>query len=211
MNQPISIDQKVSAVLTAYHERLDAELPELMQHTLDEPEATWDPFLLAVGPQTGQLLNIFIKSLSKPKILEVGTSYGYSTIWLAEAARATGGHVTTLELHGYKAAHAREMAAKAGLENYIDFKIGDALQTIAELPARFDFVLIDLWKDLYEPCAHVIYPKLNPGAIVVADNMVRPGGDYVQDYTKALLSKPGMTSVLLPVGSGIEISRYRPN
>jgi predicted O-methyltransferase YrrM len=72
----------------------------------------------AVGPETGQLINVIAKSLQAPRILELGTSFGYSGIRLAEAARATGGRLTTMELHDYKSAHAREMAIKASLAGH---------------------------------------------------------------------------------------------
>ena len=169
-----------------------------------------DQLLLAVGPETGRLLNILARSLAKPNILELGTSYGYSGIWLAEAARARGGRVTTMELADYKSKHAREMSAKAGLAEYVDFKVGDAVKLIGELPLRFDFVLVDLWKDMYVPCLEAFYPKLNPGAIVVADNMRVPDPVAAKRYQEAVRAKPGMTSVMLPVGSGIEISRFEP-
>ena len=165
----------------------------------------------AIGPETGQLLNILVKSLQAPNILELGTSFGYSGIWLGEAARANGGRLTSMEMHEYKSAHAQEMAAKAGLAQHIDFKIGDAVQMTAELPFGLDFVFLDLWKDLYVPRLEAFYPKLNPGAIIVADNMLRPGGEDVMRYGRAIRAKPGMTSVLLPVGTGLEISRYEPN
>jgi predicted O-methyltransferase YrrM len=202
------MDEKVLAVLDAYHQRMRDEEKRRQEAP---PTGDWrDQVLLAVGPETGQLLNILAKSLRAPHILEIGTSYGYSGIWLAEAARASGGRVTTLELQDYKAAHARDMATKAGLAGHIDFQVGDALQLIAALPGKVDFVLLDLWKDLYVPCLEAFYPKLNPGAIIVADNMTYPGGEEVKRYGRAVRAKPGMTSVLLPVGSGIEVSRYEP-
>ena len=73
---------------------------------------------------------------------------------------------------------------------------------IAELPSKIDFVLLDLWKDLYVPCLELFYPKLKPGAIIVADNMLFPGDADVRRYGKAIRKKPGITSVLLPVGTG---------
>ena len=76
--------------------------------------------------------------------------------------------------------------------------------------AGIDFVLLDLWKDLYSPCLDAFYPRLNAGAIIVADNMLRPGGELMQRYADAVRAKPGMSSVLLPVGTGIEVSRFRP-
>ena len=100
------------------------------------------------------------------------------------------------------------MATKAGLADYIDFKVGDALDLIAEYDAGIDFVLLDLWKDMYVPCLEAFYPKLNPGAIIVADNMIRPGGPDIAAYAEAVRAKPKIRSVLLPVGSGIEISRF---
>ena len=206
------MDDKVKAVLEAYHERMREE--ETLRH---EGHATrrapdWlDKALLAVGPDTGQLINVLARSLKAPTILELGTSYGYSGIWLAEAARASGGRVITMELQDYKSAYAREMAIKAGLADHIDFKVGDAVQMIAELPVGVDFVLVDLWKDLYVPCLEAFYPKLNPGAIIVADNMIRPGNEEVKRYGKAVRAQPGITSVLLPVGSGIEVSRLEPS
>jgi predicted O-methyltransferase YrrM len=196
------MDDKVSAVLETYHARLD--------HERNAGAIERDQRLLAVGPDTGKLLNILAGSLQTPNILEIGTSYGYSGIWLADAARRSGGRLTTLELQEYKSAYARDMADKADLAAHIDFKIGDAVTLIRELPIRFDFVLLDLWKNLYVPCLEAFYPKLNPGAIIVADNMIRPGGEDVQRYGDAIRAKPGIASILLPVGSGIEISRFQP-
>src|SRR4029077_21182189 len=127
------------------------------------------------------------------------------------AARATGGRLITMELADFKSAHARELAIMAGCAGHIDVEVGDALQMIAELPTGIDFVLVDLWKDLYVPCLEAFYPKLNPGAIIVADNMLRPGNEEVKRYGRAVRARPGITSVLLPVGSGIEIRRVEPN
>ncbi|ENN85108.1 O-methyltransferase [Rhizobium freirei PRF 81] len=67
-----------------------------------------------------------------------------------------------------------------------------------------------MWKDLYIPCLEAFYPKLNPGALIVADNIFMPANEDVKRYGEAVRAKPGITSVLLPVGSGIEVSRYDP-
>lgn len=201
------MDGKVSAVLDAYHARMADEHAGRNNRSGGE----WhDNQLLAVGPDTGRLLNIIVKSLQAPTILEIGTSFGYSGIWLAEAARASGGRVITMELHPHKSDFAHDMARKAGLADVIDFRVGDAVQMIGDLPRGIDFVLLDLWKDLYVPCLDAFYPKLNTGAIIVADNMVRPGGENVARYAKAVRAKRGLSSVLLPVGAGLEISRFDP-
>jgi predicted O-methyltransferase YrrM len=95
------MDDKVAAVLDTYHELIREQennrelIPAADRHTAR------DRRLLAVGPQTGRLINILARSLTAPNILELGTSYGYSGIWLAEAARASGGRVTTMELQDH--------------------------------------------------------------------------------------------------------------
>jgi len=199
----------VQAVLDAYHARMREE--ETMREGQGPRGQDWrDRSLLAVGPETGRLINIVARRLEAPTLLELGTSYGYSGIWLGEAARASGGRLITLELQQHKSDHAREMATRAGLADHIDHRVGDAVAMIGAMPHGIDFVLLDLWKDLYVPCLEAFYPKLNPGAIVVADNMLRPGGEEIEAYSRAVRAKSGMTSVLLPVGTGIEISRYEP-
>ncbi len=205
------VDDKITAVLAAYHELIREEREKPPEIPPGGRDGGQDRRLRAVGPETGRLINILAKSLEAPIILELGTSFGYSGIWLAEAARATGGRLITMELHDYKSAYAREMAIKAGLADHIDFKVGDAVHMIVELPVGLDFVLVDLWKDLYVPCLEAFYPKLNRGAIIVADNMLRPGNEDVKRYGRAVRVKPGITSVLLPVGTGIEVSRFEPN
>lgn len=200
------MDERIAAVLAAYHARIAEE--RAAPRPVSQGER--DERLLAVGPETGRFINIIAKSLTAPTILEIGTFYGYSGIWLAEAARAFGGRVITLELQDYKSAYARQKATEAGLAEHIDFRIGDAVELIAGLTERIDFVLLDLWKDLYVPCLEAFYPKLNPGAIIVADNMIRPGGEDVARYGRAVRGKPGISSVLLPVGSGVEVSRFEP-
>lgn len=204
------MDAKITEVLEIFEERIRLERASPRETPPGGRDGGQDQRMRAIGPETGQLLNTLVKSLEAPTVLELGTSFGYSAIWLAEAARATGGRLITMELHEYKSAHAQKMAAQAGLSDLIDFRVGDAVQMIAALPVRLDFVFVDLWKDLYEPCLEAFYPRLNPGAIIVADNMLRPSPEEVKGYQRAVRAKPGMTSVLLPVGSGIEVSRYEP-
>ncbi|QWW70287.1 O-methyltransferase [Rhizobium sp. WYJ-E13] len=202
------MDEKVLDVLHSYHRRIDEERRSPRQDAPGGRDGGQDQRMRAVGPETGRFLNILVRSLTAPTILELGTSFGYSGIWLAEAARATGGRVITMEVHGYKSAYAQAMAEKAGLAEHIDFRVGDAVSMIRELRGKVDFVLVDLWKDLYLPCLEAFYPKLNAGAIIVADNMIYPATEDVKIYARAIRARLGITSVLLPVGSGLEVSRY---
>lgn len=202
------MDTAILEVLDIYHHRMDEERNAPRTEAPGGRDGGQDQRMRAIGPETGKFLNILVKSLKAPVTLELGTSFGYSGIWLAEAARASGGRLITMELHDYKSAHAQEMSAKAGLADHVEFKVGDAVHMINELTDNIDFVFLDLWKDLYIPCLDAFYPKLNPGAIIVADNMLYPGGDDVRAYGQAVRAKAGIDSVLLPVGSGIEVSRH---
>ncbi|WP_291364818.1 O-methyltransferase [Acetobacter sp. UBA5411] len=205
------MDEKITTVLDLYHARMQEERSRPREEPPGGRDGGQDQRMRAIGPDTGRLMNILARSLSAPTILELGTSFGYSGIWLSEAARATGGKLITMELHEYKSAYARDMAEKAGLADWIDFRVGDAVSMIGDLTQKVDFVFVDLWKDLYVPCLEAFYPRLNPGAIIVADNMIRPGTEDVKRYGRAIRALPGISSVLLPVGTGIEVSRFEPN
>ena len=205
------IDPLVRRVLEDYETRGQRE--DQLWKTLKEEELRQrlDEFLLPVGRAAGTLMNLIIRGANARRILEVGSSYGYSTVWLAEAARATDGRVISLELRAAKTEYARAQLARAQLEHVVEFRVGDALTSLAQLAGPFDFVLIDLWKDLYVPVFEQLYPKLAAGAIIVADNMLQPESaqPHARAYRERVRVAPGMSSVLLAVGNGLEVSRYR--
>jgi predicted O-methyltransferase YrrM len=206
----VDTDARIEQVLAEYDARAAAE-SRLFAAGWDLDDRR-DQLLLRIGPDTGRLVNILAKGAGARNILELGTSYGYSTVWLAEAARETGGRVITLDLARHKQDYARRMLDRAGLADQVDWRTGDALELLKELDGPFDFVLIDLWKDLYVPCFELIAPKLAPRAILVADNMLRP--EYAradaEAYRARVRRSRDMESVLLEVGSGICVSRYAP-
>jgi len=204
------MDKAVKTVLLEFEKRAEKEsevMREMDMSTMQEH----DEFLLSVGPATGQLINLLAKEMKARTILEVGSSYGYSTVWLAEAARETGGKVISLELHPEKQKHARAYIEKAGLTGLVDFRLGDAQDSLSKLQDSVDFVLLDLWKNLYISCFDLFYPKLREGALVVADNMLYPESarEYAEAYRKHIRTKPDIDSVLLHVGSGLELSTYK--
>jgi predicted O-methyltransferase YrrM len=208
---PAPADAAFWAVIEDYEAR--AEREEQLWDSLGPEEAgrRIDEMLLPVGRATGTLLNLLAKQAGARRILEVGSSYGYSTAWLTEAARAVGGRVISLELRAAKTEYATAQLARAGLAAYVEFRVGDALVSLERLAGPFDLVLIDLWKDLYVPVFELLHPKLAPGALVIADNMIEPASarPYAQAYRQAVRAARDMTSVLLPVGNGIELSRYQ--
>ena len=203
------MDPAAQRVLEDFERRTREEARRVEEIGWDQFAKHRDEFLLAVGPATGQLMNILARESKAKVILEIGTSYGYSAVWLADAARATAGRVITLDLQAEKQKYARSQLERAGLAEYVDFRSGDALESIAKLETSIDFVLLDLWKDLYIPCFDLFYPKLNPGAIIVADNMLYPesANKYARAYRQHVRTKEDIQSILLPVGSGLEVSR----
>ena len=211
MSVNAGIDPAVWRVIEDYEAR--AERDEQLWNSLSEEEVRQrlDEFLLPVGRATATLMNLIIKEGGARRILEVGSSYGYSTIWLAEAARAVEGRVISLELRAAKTEYARAQLARAQLEGRVEFRVGDALASLAQLPGPFDFVLLDLWKDKYVPVFELLYPKLAPGAIIVADNMLQPESarSHAQAYRERVRASADISSVLLAIGNGLEVSRYR--
>lgn len=204
------MDRAVEVVLGEYEERERVENQVKREIGFDDDHSRRDEFLLSVGRASAQLLSILAKSLKPRTILEVGGSYGYSTVWLAEAAQSVGGKLITLEIHPQKQQYSRQAIAKAGLSGSVDFRLGEARELISQLSGPFDFVLLDLWKDLYIPCFDLFYPKLSPGALVVADNMTYPEMTRAQasKYRAYVRTKPYIDSILLAVGGGLEVSRF---
>jgi predicted O-methyltransferase YrrM len=204
------MDALVTKVLREYEERMARERETTRDLSEAEFDRRKDEFLLPVGAPAGQFLNLLIKSSHSQCIVEVGTSYGYSTIWLAEAARVTGGKVISLELAEAKVDYAKKRLRQADLASYVEFKVGDALASIEMLDEPIDFVLIDLWKDLYVPVFERLYPRLRSGALLAADNVLAPAASAAVTalYVTTVKLKPGIESVTVPIGNGIELSRY---
>ena len=205
------MDAQIQALLADYPLRAESERKLMNELPQDQLMSKLDDFLLPVGESSGTLLNILVKALKAKTVLELGTSYGYSTVWLAEAARETGGKVVTLELSAKKSAYAKAQLGKVGLDAFVDFRVGDALETLKGVQGPIDFVLVDLWKDLYIPCFDLFAPKLGAGAMVAADNMIEPARTRpeAEAYRAHVRASGKLDSVLLPVGSGIELSRLR--
>jgi predicted O-methyltransferase YrrM len=210
MQDPLS-NSAFRAVIEEYEARAarEQELFEKLNST--EAMQRRDEMLLTVGRAAAVFLDMLIREGALKRILEVGSSYGYSTHWLADGARAVGGRVISLELQAPKTEYARARLQRTGLADFVEFRIGDALESLASLPGPFDLVLIDLWKDLYVPVFERLHPKLAPGAIVVADNMLYPPAVRAdaEAYRARVRAAAGMSSVLLTIGNGLEVSRYR--
>ena len=161
--------------------------------------------MLNITRDTGRLLWILVRAMGATRILEVGASNAFSTIWLADAARSTGGRVTTLELSPEKIALARANLRTAGLEGVVEIIEGRASDTLSALPGRFDVVFLDADRPSYLAYLELVVPKLRPGGMLIADN-ASSHADELQDYLRRVKSHPQLFAVTVPIGNGEEIA-----
>jgi len=162
-----------------------------------------------VSREQGQFLYLMARSIGARRIVEFGTSFGISTLYLAAAVRDNGGGaVIGSELEPSKHARASEHLREAGLDDIASVRLGDAQATLADVAAPLDLVLLDGWKDGYLPILHLLTPKLRAGALVLADNIytfkraLRPYVEYVQS------GQYGFVSTTLDLADGFELSVY---
>jgi predicted O-methyltransferase YrrM len=158
-----------------------------------------------VARTTGQFLFAFVAPQTDCEVLEIGGSRGYSTIWLAAGARYLGGRVLSLENDPVKCEAWRKNIAEAGLEDWADLIEGDAFDTLRQIDDVFDVVFLDAEKEDYEPLFVIARAKLEPGAVVIADNVLSHA-DPLALYSKARQADPTLESVTVPLDRGLELS-----
>lgn len=197
-------------VLEGYRRRIveEDERMRVLQQSRADMSVHRDELLLPVGEEVAQLCVDLIVGRRAQVLVELGTSYGFSTLYLAEAARRTGGMLHTYEIHPAKQEYAQRQIAAAGLSDHVKWMLGDAVALLASQPGPIDFVLLDLWKDLYIPCLDAFYPKLAANGVIVADNMLYPEYNRPEAtaYRAAVRSRPDMEAVLLTIGQGIDLA-----
>jgi caffeoyl-CoA O-methyltransferase len=164
---------------------------------------------------TGELLRILVECSGSRRILELGTSNGYSTLWLALGARKTSGFVTSVEKHDWKIAMARENIQRAGLSDIVELLYGDAIGLAHSIPGPVDFLFMDLLPTDYPECVHQLLPKMRTGSLIVADNMlshrdavgnVIPSAGDSTAYETLVKKNSALSSVSIPIGSGLMIT-----
>ena len=161
--------------------------------------------MFTLHPDSAQLLHMMIQAAGCKRLVEIGVAFGYSTIWLAHAARLTGGRLTSLEINPKTLEFGRRNVAEAGLSDVVDFVEGDALETLRDIRGPLDFVMMDCWEELYIPGLELIVPLLRPGGLLVTDN-VTPGEPGTDPFIRALREHPMMETVSVPIGRDIEVS-----
>jgi predicted O-methyltransferase YrrM len=159
----------------------------------------------AVVPTTGRLLFGLAASQAGIEVLEIGGSRGYSSIWLAAGARVLGGRLASLESDPVKCATWRRNIAEAGLEEWAELIEGNAHETLARSEDVFDLVFLDAEKDDYEPLFALARPLLEPGGLVVADNVLSHP-ETLGAYSAARQADPTLSSVTVPLDRGLELT-----
>lgn len=164
---------------------------------------------MPVSREQGQFLYLVARTIGARRIVEFGTSFGISTIYLAAAVRDNRGEIMIgTEIEPSKHQQAVANVKEAGLEDVTDIRLGEALKTLRKVPEPLDLVLLDGWKDLYLPVIELLKPRMRPGAVVLADNIftfrksLRPYVEYVQ------CGENGFESTTLSISDGFEYSIY---
>jgi predicted O-methyltransferase YrrM len=181
------LDDRVRAVL----ERLEAEKQR--------------PPGVAVAPATGRFLFSVVAPQTDCEVLEIGAGRGYSTVWLAAGVRNLGGRVLSLERDDECIAAWHRNIAEAGLEETVELVVGDARETLPMIDDVFDLVFLDAANKMYEELFQLARGKLEPGALVIADDVL-VHADTLQPYVEARQSDPTLLSTTVPLDRGLELS-----
>jgi predicted O-methyltransferase YrrM len=185
-------------------------------------ELSWDGFdetshrfmadkLVALEPAKAEFCYLTCRALNARRIVEVGTSLGVSTLYLAAAVRDNGhaagaGVVIGTEYEPTKAQAARANFAAAGLEPFIDLREGDLRETLKTLEGPIEFVLIDIWVEMARPALELIAPHLRPGAVVCADNTISAARGYPSYFEFVNDPANGLRTQTLPFDGGFEMT-----
>ena len=161
---------------------------------------------LAVSEEDGRFLRVLIAARGAKSILEIGAASGYSGIWLGLGARESGGRVVAIEYDPQRAKEATANITLAGLTDVVQVVHGDAFKEIPKLQGTFDFVFLDAWKPDYKKFFDMVYPRMNPGGIFTAHNVVNKKSE-MEPFLNTVQSHSGLfTAIVSPSSEGISVS-----
>lgn len=156
-----------------------------------------------IEAESAKLLGMLVRTQHSQHILEIGTSTGYSTLWLAEAAKSVSAKVQTLEINAFRSAQAKKYAEEFGLEEYIDFWVGDAADYLAESVEQFDLILLDAERGSYVSYWEDLKRLLKPtGGTLIIDNVISHIAE-VKPLLELIKQDENFMSTILPVGAGL--------
>jgi len=161
---------------------------------------------LAISEEDGRFLRVLVASRGAKSILEIGAASGYSGIWLGLGARETGGRVVAIEYDPQRAQEAAGNVRKAGVHDVVRVVHGDAFKEIPKLQGAFDLVFLDAWKPDYKKFFDMVYPRLSPGGVFVAHNVVNKKSE-MEPFLRTVQSHPALfTTIVSPSGEGMSVS-----
>ncbi|TMA12480.1 MAG: methyltransferase [Deltaproteobacteria bacterium] len=163
--------------------------------------------MLNITPETGEFLELIVKAVRARCILEIGTSNGYSTIWLLKGARATGGHITTLEMQSHKIVMATENFRRAGVADLVDLRHTEAGIFLLSESQLFDLIFLDSERNQYVGWWPRLSALMAPGGLLIVDNATSHPAEMADFIALVRESKAFITS-LVPIGNG-ELLAYR--
>jgi predicted O-methyltransferase YrrM len=159
-----------------------------------------------VEPETAELLGVLVRATRAGRVLEIGTSNGHSTLWLADAAEAVGGRVETLDIDPRRTEQALANLNRAGLSEVVECRTIGAAQALAEYPdAAWDFVFLDAERPEYSGYWPNLRRALAPGAMLAIDNAISHESE-LQSFSRLLGDDPRLTSALVPIGAGLIVA-----
>ena len=161
--------------------------------------------LRQIPPETGKLLAMLASGAPEGKYIEIGTSAGYSALWLALACRQVGRKLRTFEVLEEKAALARETFRVAGVEDVVELIVGDAREHLPAIEG-ISFCFLDAEKDIYTDCYEAVVPNLVPGGILVADNAINHA-ETLQPMLDRAISDERVDAIIVPIGKGELVCR----
>ncbi len=203
---------------------LEELLPPRDELLLEMEEAALAETIPVITPAVGQFLELMIETAGARDILEIGTAIGYSTIYLARGARATGGQVRTIDMNRGRIERAAEYVKRAGYDDIVHFHCANALNYLPELKQSFDFIFVDAAKAEYPEYLDLLAPLVASGGMLVVDNVlfrgwVVPGSSFdskykrmvgsVRDFLNRLAHYPGYKVSVLPFGDGLALARRK--
>jgi predicted O-methyltransferase YrrM len=158
-------------------------------------------------PETAELLAWLVRATGAKDVLEIGTSIGYSTLWLADAVEAVGGTLTSVEIDSERSARARANLERAGLA--AELRVEDAAETLrASADAAWDLVFLDAERPAYAGYWPDVLRTLRPGGLIAIDNVLSHP-DQVAEVLALIAAEPDIASTLVPIGAGLELAAFR--
>ena len=165
-----------------------------------------DTAQLAVSEEDGRFLRLLVATRGAKSILEIGAASGYSGIWLGLGARESGGRVVAIEYEPTRAKEAAANVKRAGLDDVVRVVHGDAFKEIPRLQGTFDFVFLDAWKPDYKKFFDMVFPRLTPGGLFTAHNVVNKKSE-MEPFLAAIQNNPALfTAIVSPSGEGMSVS-----